>query len=375
MFTTQCHWKTTILWLLLVGATCLSACTGNLVYTGQPDRVALAELPGRRIALLRFDYNAGLLTGDKALTVATAQPLAAFHKAQLLARWGEIFTMIDTTEQAPVDDPAALAAALTALEADAGLLVTTVYGYRLAQGVAEQIGSQLSEKLDPENQVQDLPFLNDPTAVEFYYLAADTRLVGQDGQVIWNFYGKASQTPQPFSQGAAQAIATLWNRFAGLEPDEQEMVTLVGPAAAFYEAYQVWLLRQEIAGQSATHYFKDYPAADKTLGIYPASDSVHVPFVAASPEAAVAAAPVAPTWYESLWHTVNQADWRQFGQWPVVWAALKLFLVTFVIGAGLALLYQWAGEESCLGKLVAVPALVASFAWLVAIWFLLKALL
>ncbi len=362
--------RSRIAWPILVLGWLLVACTSHLVYTGQPDRARLATLAGQRVALLRFDYQAEMLTTDTALAPAVAEPVLAFHKARLLDEMGAFFTLVDATDTPAADLPATL----DALNARAGLYVTTVYGYRLSQSVAEQVAGQLAESLDPAGLTANLPFINDPTAVEFYYLAAQVRLVDGQGHTLWTFYGKASQLPQPLQGSPAEVIGSFLNLAAGLEPGQQELIRILGPMAQAYEAYQAWLFETELSAGEDTHYFESYPEAAKNLGIYPADDRQHVPFVVVDPQAAIATPAVADTWYRTLWITTQQADWRQWGQWPIAWAALKLFLLTFVVGTVLAGLYQWAGEKSCLGQLLVAPAVVASLAWLVSIWFLLKAI-
>lgn len=371
--------------VLLVVATVLlvSGCSGvaDLSYETTADHDALAALHGGKLALIRFDAD-GVLLRAEPIDEDIAEAIGDEHKAAFIEEMAAHFDIVDLTDEditdATVDDPARIRAILDEIDADGAVIVRNGYGYELTQGgpivdeAAEDVAEDTLGSIFGKKAGDWLQSLTGPTVVTFYYLASDTAIVDEQGEVVWQFYGKAAGRPGLLSGSAGEEAETFVRSFAGGNPTQNELSRAIRGLYAPYSAYLSWMLEQELEESENLNYFTDYPSDVKRnrLAIYPADDSLHTPTIMTEAERAD---------YEerqrnSLWAVARSSRWRIFWQWPQAWAALKILGVALVVVVVVSFLMDRGQNTSDEPGCIQIVGFVASVALLASLYFLLRAI-
>ena len=352
----------------------------------------LAELAGRRVLLLVFEYDETLILDDDPtesfdpLDEFSAEAVSAYHKAATLAEWGAVFDLVDLSENSALlrgRTPGLQAAATNRqlmLEngVQGALLVVNGYGSRQTVGLSEMI----LQKVLPDEFLKAVTLSTDSPAIESYELASHMVLLNQQGEVVWRFYGVAATNPESVPGSALDQFAREFRRWQISIPSQGEIERFLAAGINSYLDYTAWLLRADLNGDPDKSYFAAYLAGNQPrhTRIYPAMDAEHrAPIhVRLDP----AAEPPGQPWLSRIWDNAQAGDWRRPGQWAQAGAAgvLCLFsLLAFGIVVGLtALLYAFVSDSDqaydftnyMFGTLITGTAL----AGLVALYYLLKAL-
>lgn len=353
--------------------------TENLSYDTLSNHQKLTEIEGKKVALLAFDYEPRLLLSGDAIDASIAEPILGYHKERFITEFSKIFSIEDVTEldvisgkEFDFNDQNELQQLIRQLDVEGAILVRSAYGYQFSDSIFEQISDQLLDPVVPDDAQSLVNFLDDPSNIEFYYFASESKIVDQDGAVIWHFYGKVPQSPNIFKQTSKETLTAFWNRFAGLDPNSQEMVGRMAPITDLYLAYNLWLLETDLNNSADKNFFTDYPDREDSFTLYPATDETHVPFVTDKPEENPGGVAYS-NFVVELWNVARNGSWNQFGQWQIAWAALKLFGIGILGAAIIVGIQSLVGEESGCGQALLIPALAVSLVWLIALWYILKA--
>ncbi|MBN1121580.1 MAG: hypothetical protein JXJ17_10910 [Anaerolineae bacterium] len=371
--------------LLIIAVTAGCSHVEDLPYETICDRDALADLHGSELVLIRFDPE-GVLMRAELVDEELATTIGEEHKTAFIEAMAEHFDIVDMTDEDIVpegdipspDDLESIQAILDELGADGAVLVLNGYGYEMNQGgaildeAAEDAAQDTLETILGEKAGDHLQSLTGPTFVSNYYLASDTMIVNRQGEVVWEFNGKAGLMPRPLSGSVGEEAETFARTMVGGDPTEGELTRAISLLYEHYSAYLSWILDRELEESSAINYFVDYPNNQEKDGItvFPASDSIHTPFIMTAEERAE---------YEerkenNLWTVAKSSRWRTFWQWPQAWAALKLLGLSLLVALPISYLGNRAQERGqeppgC----VLVVGFVAGIAMLASIFFLLKA--
>lgn len=357
----------------------------ELQYNTNCDEQKLLELEGRTLAILSYEYDDALLVSGEPLEPSIAQIVADHQKAEFLSEFDSLFKIKGVSNdpsvlkgrELSIDNPQLIREILRDVDADGGILVTNAYGYKMTgtggildEAVDEYIGSILPE----EGLFRRLfEFMLGPTKVEAYFLASNTFIVDKEGETIWNFYGKVYAMPAPSEIVKAFKPKEFVRGLFGLDPSQQRLAKAMMPISSYYTRYIRWLVQADLDGAPNKNYFTSYPKEKITqyISVYPASDQSHLPYVKGTPGLPVAVGEE----NLGLWDLAKSGTWGKFGERAQAWAAFKLMLIFLVPGAILLTIQERVGEESCLGRLLTLPLLAASASSLVAIYYILKAVL
>lgn len=267
---------------LCLGLILLSGCASSIKYDSQADPETLRALRGKTVVLLAFDSTHNQLVDATPLDLEVTKAVAAQHKTDFVQEFQPLFSLRDVSPEVatgssdPADDPATFARqALQRVNADAGFIVTNSYAYEMASGsVKDSVIESFLKKVLPESWVG--PIVG-PSQIQSYDFASNVTLYDRTGKVIWSFYGKAGATPR-FSQMFKPG--DFARSVAGLDPSAQNLAGAMAGIGKSYSHYVSWMVQRDI-DKSPKNYFLDYPSdkRDDHLGVFPASDTSHVPYV------------------------------------------------------------------------------------------------
>lgn len=256
---------------------------GELQYNTNCDQQELIELKGKTLVVLSNEYSDELIEYGDTLEHSVAQIIADNQKAKLLTEFSSLFHMKDVSSNLSVlkgwrpsiDNPRLIVEILQDTDADGAILITNSYGYKLSSSLLQGI----LEAILPKDWVRTM---FGPSTVETYFFASNTYIVNREGTIIWNFYGKASALPKVSEFFKLEEFA---RGFIGLDPSEQRLVQAIVPLANHFTEYIRWLVQADIDKSPNKNYYTDYPAEkkDKCIGVYPASDKSHAPFLSDVP--------------------------------------------------------------------------------------------
>lgn len=374
-----------VIFILLTISTAGCANVKELQYNTNCNREKLLELKGNALAILSYEYDDELLVSGEPVELSGAQIAADNQKAKLLSEFDSLFEIRDVStnlsvlkgRKLSIDNPQLIREILRDIDADGGILITNAYGYEMggAGGILDRVLEKYIEPILPEEGLfrRLFEFMLGPTEVESYFFASNTFIVDKEGNTIWNFHGKVYAIPAPSEILEAFKPNEFARGIFGLDPSQQRLVKAMTLISNHYTGYIRWLVQADLDGMPDKNYFTGYPKEKITpyISVYPASDQSHLPYVKGTPGLPVAAGEEKP----GLWDLAKSGGWHEFGQWAQAWAAFKLLLVSLVAGVILTGIAKWVGEESCLGRLIALPMVALSVAGLVAIYYILRAIL
>ena len=270
-------------------ATIVSGCVkekeNELSYDTHCNKEKLLNLKGKTLAIILFDFNGNLLKYSTPLKPSTAKIVMDIQKEQLLSQFWPIFKLKDISDNSEIlknnkptiKEPEVIGKIIKEVNADGGLLITNIYGYKMSSGpLLLAILQALLEKIAPEQFKDMLDFMFGPSSVDSYEFASNTYIVDKDGKVVWNFYGKVSSTPEPFKI-FEKPIEFLSDRgvtdFMGMDPSDQAIVKALSIISGQYIKYQTWLILRDFEGNQNKNYLNDYPEnkRNKYIVVYPAS--------------------------------------------------------------------------------------------------------
>jgi len=238
----------------------------------------MPELQSRTLAILSYGYTDQLLSDTDHLDSSAASIVAEHQKAKFASEFSSLFKITDVSNNPSVlkgrmpriDNPELMSEILQEVGADGGILIASDYGY----GMSGNLLQAIAEKVLPwfKGLVRTMFGSN----VEGYYFASNTYIVDKEGKVVWNFYGKASASPN-----VEFTIGGLAEAYAGGDPAQQKAVGAMVPITDHYVEYLTWLVQADIGNSSNKNYFTDYPKEkrDKHINVYPASDKHYPPSV------------------------------------------------------------------------------------------------
>jgi hypothetical protein len=236
-------------------------------YITTADTPKLAALKGKTVALVSVAYHTNEFIGLKDIGTAGASFLLDRHSAVIQKEFGSLFRFQTSTNIHPlslhkpplkVSDAQQMRQLIQQLNVEAAFVVNCSYGHR---------------------------FYNES---DWCYLVVDTYLVDREGQVIWNFDGKASLVLTSFTD----TVFDSFDREFNLESKPDGLPKSYGPAMCFmierFTKFTGWLMEQDMAGSSKKGYGTDYPRdiqkADQAKGpfvLLPSSyDASYIPKLA-----------------------------------------------------------------------------------------------
>jgi len=361
----------------------------ELPYKTTCDQEELQSLRGRKLILIRFDYEENMLVGD------TAEPsvggsIAQDQKDYFMTAFKTYFEIVDATggedltEGGPpvIEDVMGIQGILNDAYADGAILVTNGYGYELSSGdpllveAASNVVEAILEEVISEKAADWFQGLSGPSFIVHYYLVSDTIIVNRSGEVVWRFFGKATASPPPLSGTVGEELETFTRSLAGGDPTSQELDRAMDGMHEPYIDYLLWVLESDLEESTAINYFTDYPVYDDRgpVAVFPALDQTHVPAVRTAEEIEE---------YEevrenSLWTVAKSGEWRTPGQWRQAWAALKLLGISFLIIIPIVVINGWVEKRTKEGEGCLTLQLLGLAIWismLASIYLLLKAIL
>lgn len=252
----------------------------DLNYETNSNRQELLTLKGKKLLVLAFEHSDDVFIDADTLEPKTAKTALVEQKIRLLLELKPLFNAVDATGKIDIPERWELTTqyrkligkSLRDMKADAALIVTSAYGYKMAGAVIPNIIESLAGK----NNKKSVRVAFGPSSVQFYYFASITYILNKDGDVIWKFTGKIAALPEPKFD-----VDSLARSFAGLDPANKALAKIMNDLGNNYTEFLVWLLRADLEGSERKNFFTDYPEnkKDKKFGIYPASDRSHVPIL------------------------------------------------------------------------------------------------
>lgn len=356
-----------------------------ITYAASCNQKTLQELQGKKLALLLFRYDPYTFAGAEAVTPATAIPIAGYQKQQIITDFAGLFDVIDVSEDNAIlqnrtpdlKNPAVIADIIQDAGADGAIMMTNSYAYVMGGSLVDKVVDGILSNILPESWVEKFSALRGPSSVEDYYFASNMTILDRNGNAAWNFYGKVSMMPTPFTGTLQEEIQEFGEGFAGLDPSDQTILRAMKRIIDTYTPYNHWLVQAGLDGSSRINYFTDYPKDRqvKSIAIFPAQDTKHVPSMRTIVGNQVGTVPENPA-PAGLWDNAKAGKWGKFGEWPAAWAALKLVLafglLFFIFSRWLDRIRQ--SGKSNLDEAVGLLAAVFSLAFLVSFYQLLKAI-
>jgi len=262
-----------------------------------------------------------------------------------------------------INNPEVIGEILQELDADGGIIVTNTYGYKMSTPVPEEI---------PEPLNGFVKFIVGPSSVEYYCFASDTYIVDEEGNIIWNFYGKVAMLPKVLDFIKPEEFTRM---FIGLDPSEQNLVKAMIIITDHYTDYLMWLIQKDIDNSPNKNYFTYYHKEKKNgyPEVYPALDEHYVPYVREISDYIVDAGEEQP----NLWEIAKSGDWSKFGQWTQAWAALEIFIIWLVLYIVFGTMNDLVGfdSKSLPGQMLAAPRIIVGILALIGLYYLLQAVL
>jgi hypothetical protein len=369
--------------------------TGEFEYETHCNRQELLELHGKKVLLLAFEYDPGLLVNtDRTMSFDTYQPavvenVSALEKKVYLSVMGSYFEVSDVSDQPAVlrgrmpggESAADLSRQIIQEQgAEGAVLVTNGYGYMQQLGLLET----LLQYVLPDTVLKPATVRTDSPVYEVHLSASNLRILNRNGQDIWSFYGIASTNPGSVPGSALDEFTTVSRRWNYTVPFQSESERYMAANIDIYAQYVAWLLEADLDGRSGKNYFTDYLAGKEPVHtrVYSATDSRHpAPVkVRAGPE------PAPPNKAEpgilKMWRTAQSGKWGTFWEGEQVKASFLLFLICLgavavvlvLFGVLLALLQSSDSAEEFAGWVMSPLMLAALIATGTSIYYLLKAI-
>lgn len=257
----KCKWRqlanTWVIVVLIV--VMLSGCSVKKIqYDTICNQQKLLDLKGKKLVILSFEYRDSPLADYETLEPAVAQKIVDAQKTKFMSEFGSLFDIEDVStdfsllrdRKPSIDNPHLVSEILQELDADGGILITNAYGYELTPG----------------------------DTVQFFFFASDTYIMDKEGNVVWNFYGKAGASP-----GFLETIkpGEMIRSVFGQPPSDQRLIQAMGAISDIYTEYIRWLVEADIDNLPNKNYFIDYPEERRNddICIFPASEKYHAPFL------------------------------------------------------------------------------------------------
>lgn len=344
----------------------------------------LQSLQGKKLALLSFRFDRYAIASGEAVGESEALPITEYQKRQVIENLGDLFEIIDlsadnTIWQDRLPDPSDSALMMELIHnsgADGAILVTNSYGYEMAGSVVDKVVDGVLSQILPERWVESFSAIRGPSNVEFYYFASNMSIVDLNGEIVWSFYGKVSMMPMPFTGTLDEELQEFGEGVVGLDPSGQTILRAMKRIVDAYTSYNRWLIQAGLEGSNAVNYFTDYPEDHqvRSVGIYPAGDTQHVPMMRTVMEVESEAAPGGPE-TGGVWDQAKAGKWGRFGEWTAAWAGVKILLIS---GCVFFLFSRWLDKIRLAGKSnldepVGLLAAVFGLAFLVSLFYVLKA--
>jgi hypothetical protein len=328
----------------------------KIEYNTHANQPELSILRGKTVAFFSIHYDDSLLGDFYPPSPDSVVLISEYHKEKYISGLSTLFDIVDNSIEPPMlqeiniraDQTEKIQSILEETGSDGGILVTNCYGY----DPLLSIEGELADYLLPKELADGIDVGISETTSEAYSLASDMYIVNREGEVIWNFFGKATK-----------------KTYTEVDPSPEDIVKNLEFTIDHYTDYTIWLLNKDLEGSPNKHFFNDYldNRFRRPITVLPFTNKNEHRWVLLE-----------------LWDSARSGDWRQYGQWPQAKAAFIIWLSALAL-FGIVLGAYWAVEQifsdiqilEWVFKMLALPLLMllSIVGWLFATFYLLQAIL
>lgn len=328
----------------------------KIEYNTHANQQELRNLRGKTLTLFSIHYDDSLLGDVYPPSPGSVVTVTEYHKGKYITGLSAQFDIVDLAIDTPslqeieirVDQTEKIQSLLKNTNTDGGILVTNCYGYDPLMSIE----GDLADYFLPKEWADGVDRGISEATSEAYYLASDMYIVNREGEVIWNFFGKATK-----------------KTYTEIDPSPEDIVKNLEFTIDHYTDYIIWLLNKDLEGLPNNNYYEDY--LDNRFR----SPITVRPFTYLDENRWVVL---------ELWDTARSGDWRMYGQWPQAKAAFILWLSALALFVVVSAAY-WFVEQIFIDiqilewvfNMLTLPLLklLSIVGWLLATFYLLQAIL
>ena len=238
----------------------------ELNYETNCQQSLLKNLKEKRLAILSFGYEDNMLSGGEMLDPIVAQIITDYHYEGFKVEFSSLFNITDLStdnsiikdSDIRVEDKETIRNILQNNGFDGGIIVVNGYGFILSGAPFDNAAGELLGKFFPPFVINILEALLGPSFVQFYYFASNTYIVDNNGDIVWNFYGKVPAPGKLLSGSLSRDLEAMGRAAISLNPSEQEQIASITQITGHYTKFLKWLIEEDIEGAENKNYFTDF---------------------------------------------------------------------------------------------------------------------